>query len=188
MQTEAWNGGDRKTSEAAAAASAPFIAIRTTPSSMASPKLRTLLTYWSGKRQDQPVPLRKDILPDEIPSLLSHIGLVDVEGVPFRYRFRLLGANVDYSQLGMRSGRYLDEISPRIIADDLAGHYHEVVATGIPAVYRMQLESSLTLFTFEGLILPLSTDGDRIDMLLIGSDRPAIPREFFDRHRRPASV
>ena len=69
-----------------------------------------LFTLWLGKCTSDRLPGRADFDPREMPGLLPHITLFDVERAPIRFRIRLVGtAIVDAMGLDT-TGMYLDEL------------------------------------------------------------------------------
>lgn len=67
-----------------------------------------LLAYWRSKRGERDVPRRDTLDPVlEIPSLLAHLILVDVEDQD-RYRFRLIGSQVVERAGRNATGRLID--------------------------------------------------------------------------------
>jgi len=131
--------------------------------------LRRLLAYWHAKKGDRPAPTRAEIDPAEIKALLPHVGLVDVERTPLRFRFRLAGTEIAKGYGEELTGRYLDEI-------DLNFHQHEILAEYVHTAESGEPSCSVKDYNrkdghhirYERLVLPLSSDGKTIDMLLGG--------------------
>jgi hypothetical protein len=59
------------------------------------PVLRPLWRYWTERCRDRQCPARSDIDPVDIPRLLPHIGLIDVETDASRFRYRLIGTRMN---------------------------------------------------------------------------------------------
>jgi hypothetical protein len=131
--------------------------------------LRKLLAYWLEKKGDRPAPIRTDIDPVEIKALLPHVGLVDIERLPLRFRFRLAGTEIAKGYGLELTGRYLDEL-------DLNDHQHEILQEYIRAGESGEPSCSTLEYTrkdgrhirYERMVLPLSSDGKSIDMLVGG--------------------
>ena len=64
------------------------------------------------KKGDRPTVSRAEIDPGEIKSLLPHVGLVDIERAPLRFRYRLAGTEIVKGYGLEVTGRYLDQIGP----------------------------------------------------------------------------
>ena len=132
-------------------------------------RLRRLLDYWNEKRGNRPMPSRADIDPLDFQYLLGDIAIVDVIGDPPRFHFRLFGSN-----LVARLGADLTGKTPGDHPDPMFGEvmnstYREVVEKKSPTMTRRRMIGlSRNLFQFEVLRLPLSSDGKRVDKLLIG--------------------
>lgn len=129
--------------------------------------LKVLYTYWQSLRRDRRAPSRADIDPSEIAGILSHIGLVDVEREPSRYRIRLLGARiVDWYGCDV-TGRYLDEIDFGVAGGSTFKILDQAVDRAVPAhmsgAYTKQDGRAIR---YERLYLPLSNDARRVDMLI----------------------
>lgn len=138
-----------------------------------SDRLQKLYAYWNAKRGSRSMPARRDIEPLEIHRLLPHVVLVDVEASPMRFRYRLVGTFVTQVTGRDVTGCYVDSaIFPHSIESvldpyRLAAEHQEPVgkvgeACWVPAREWMHLET---------LILPLSADGVKTDMLLLGIDQ-----------------
>jgi hypothetical protein len=133
----------------------------------ADARLHAVLSYWSGKRGDRPMPSRRNIDPLELgPGILPHLMLVDVEPGP-RFRYRLFGTVVS-DAFGMdATGRYIDEVMVGKYKDFILGIYGDVVAMKKPvystSIYGPQPDRKMST---QRLMLPLSSDGSTVDMVL----------------------
>lgn len=138
----------------------------------ASPLIAKALSYWRGKRGDRAVPARRDIDPIEIPGLLPHVMLVDVEGDPPRLRYRLIGTAIVAFRDGIvprdATGHYVDETTHQYGTQLVVAQFLECVATREPVFRSGEFAPDAThTGTWQRLALPLSGDGSRIDMLLV---------------------
>lgn len=134
-----------------------------------APLLAELYAYWTAKRGDRFAPARAEIDPIEIPRLLPHLMLVDVIDGGARLRYRLAGTEIE-SRFGCSMvGRYVDEM--------MRGRYNHYVHE----LYRELLATRRALYSESGygpdgdsplytrrLMLPLSSDGQSVDMVLAG--------------------
>lgn len=132
-------------------------------------KLRRLHEYWLAKKADRVAPPRRDIEPAEMRDLLPIIFLVDVEGRPTKFRFRLVGTDI-VQHFGMDlTGRYVDDIDFSDRAPSVLAYYATVVMTREPSCHAVQFtRGSGRHLNYERVILPLSSDGVAVDMLLGG--------------------
>lgn len=130
-------------------------------------RLHAVLEYWSAKRAGQPMPSRRQIDPLELgPAILPHLMLVDVEPGP-RFRYRLFGTAVTQAFGSDPTGQYIDEIMVGRYRDFLLGLYGDLITMKKP-VYSTSIYGRRTdtkMWT-QRLMLPLSSDGDTVDMAL----------------------
>lgn len=132
------------------------------------PRILSAYHYWDAKRLGREMPSRADIDPTEIPNLLPNIILVDVEHDPLRLRYRLVGTDIV-----RKSG--FDPTGERI-GDAYFGTSLETVM----ANYRVVTETKQVCFRDtpffeprgwyvygERLMMPLSDDGQNVNMVLI---------------------
>jgi hypothetical protein len=128
--------------------------------------LAEFLDYWRGKCAGRPMPTRADIDPLDIPRLLPHVYLVDVHEMPLDFTYRLLGTEVIANTEADFSGRRLSEIKDRGSQGQLLEIYARVWATGAPSVDRILYRTkSGNQKYYENVVAPISTDGERVDML-----------------------
>jgi hypothetical protein len=131
--------------------------------------LRKLLAYWSGKKGDRPVPIRADIDPSEITVLLPHVLLVDIERSPLRFRYRLTGTEFARGYGIELTGRYLDELDLNEHQHEITQDYAHAADTGEPSCSTLEYtRKDGRHIRYERLILPLSSDGKSIDILIGG--------------------
>lgn len=129
--------------------------------------LKILYAYWQEIRGDRPAPTRADIDPARIVSVLPTISLYDVEENPRRYRIRLTGTrNVSWYGCDL-TGSYLDEIDLGAERTAILSFIDRVVLKAVPAHMTGEyVKHDGRTIRYERLLLPLSNDGDRVDMLL----------------------
>ncbi len=132
-------------------------------------QLRLLLAYWLAKKGDRPAPTRAEIDPAEIKSLLPHVGLVDVEPSPLRFRFRLAGTEIIKGYGEELTGRYLDEVDLDNHEREIIGDYTRAAESGEPSCSMLDYKRKDGHYIrYERMVLPLSSDGKKIDMLIGG--------------------
>jgi hypothetical protein len=134
-----------------------------------APLLAELYAYWTAKRGARFAPSRAEIDPVEIPRLLPHLMLVDIVDGGARLLYRLAGTEIE-SRFGCRmGGRYVDELMRGRYNDYIHELYRELLATR-RALYSESAygpDGNSPLYT-RRLMLPLSNDGRRVDMVLAG--------------------
>jgi hypothetical protein len=130
--------------------------------------MRRIYDYWMSRRKNGRLPRREDIDPSDVTDLLPHIFLVDIEENPRHYRFRLVGTKVvECFGLDM-TGKTIDSLDLGDDADAILKHYDQAVDHGEPIYdrHRFWTEAYGQHLNYERLLLPLSSDGKRVDKLL----------------------
>ena len=129
------------------------------------PLLDELQWYWDHKRGTRDMPARTDLDPVEMRKWLPNTLLVDIQHDPQRMRYRLIGtALVD--ALGQDlTGRYIDEM-PFWYRKFAEPAYTDVLAHRAPHYRRINTIESFWIVKYDRLLLPLSSDGSRIDMVM----------------------
>ena len=145
-----------------------------------SETLRELYDYWRAKHRGARLPARADIDPLEIPRLLASIALLSVVGEGEDFMFDLAGTRIEEVHGRSLKGISLSELRTSLELSPAVEQYREVARDGEPR-YR---EGDLKIFGKEHwssyrLLLPLSSDGKRVDTILaggifwpVGSDAP----------------
>ena len=135
----------------------------------------TLYTYWLSKRGTRAMPSRADIDPGELRALLPHVLLVDVieDGKDFRYR--LVGTELERHFDRAVTGRLLSELVSGAYLDYMRSLYLSAVIEGVPVYSANSFDDGRSGFALIAdfkrtyrLMLPLSRDGETVDMVLCG--------------------
>jgi hypothetical protein len=135
-----------------------------------SKELQTLFDYWDTKRAHRVAPSRADIVPTEIKPLLPRIFIVELVGSPPRFRFRLAGTLVVERYGSEITGKFLDELDFDARNEAIRADYRRVAETRTPVCSRWRYtKGNGTMLSYERLLLPLSSDGAAIDMILGGA-------------------
>ncbi|HVM83301.1 MAG TPA: PAS domain-containing protein [Candidatus Binatia bacterium] len=131
-----------------------------------SPTLSRFFQYYLEKRRGRDFPARADIDPCDFPYALGDITLIDVRYDPLKFFFRLDGSrHVERFGFDM-TGRSLDEFPYPEMRQAIFDSYRDVIDHREPRRYFRDLESSGRWFRYETLLLPLSSDGTTIDMII----------------------
>ncbi len=134
------------------------------------PDLVFVLDYWNGKRHDRFAPARADIEPAEIVAILPRVMLADVERdadghIDFRYRLSGTGiCNVHRTDL---TGQRPSSIEPPHYGGLIDAHYRSVLKQRRPLAHVIAVKIGTKSASYARIILPLSADGETIDMLMI---------------------
>jgi len=143
-------------------------------SAIRSDLLRQLVAHWQRIRGGRRMPARTDFDPLDVRFALGNISLIEVRRDPLRFYFRLDGTK----QVGLFgvdcTRRYLEECMPVDHTAMATASYRGVVDRGEPDYHRRQIAFHERMIDYEIVILPFSSDGARVDLLLTGivPDRP----------------
>lgn len=134
--------------------------------------LRALLAFWQAKRRAKGgiLPARADLTPEEMKPFLPCVTLISVFEAPRRFQFRLVGTGV-LAQMGRETTNVW--VEHELFADKAArvGEFFSApVYTRLPAYAcgGYAVTPTNRQLRFETVIMPLSSDGSAIDMLLGG--------------------
>ena len=133
------------------------------------PKLQQLYDYWSAKRGERKMPSRADIDPLDMTFIIGNVILVDViAGTPLGFRIRLHGTNLVERVHYELTGKMLDDLPQVQFRNLTRKSFTKVAKTAKPlrALNDRVLDDQLR--RYETIILPLSVDDTRVDMLLCG--------------------
>lgn len=135
--------------------------------SLHSPTLRRLYDYWLSKVRGTSLPGRSDIDPLDFRYALGDIALVDVLYEPLRFRFRLDGTrHVEHFGFDM-TGQFLDDFPQPEMRQFIHGNYRNVVESRRPQRYHRDLTTDGRPFRYETLLMPLASDGQKVDMIMV---------------------
>ncbi len=129
--------------------------------------LQKIYQYWLGMKGDRLMPSRADLNPTEIAGLLQYISLIDVDANTSRYKMRLIGTETVKAMGIDVTGKYLDEM-PQVEAL-LKKNYDWLVQGKKPYINFDRLKwSSKSYLEYYALGLPLSENGEDVNMLMFG--------------------
>jgi|APSaa5957512535_1039671.scaffolds.fasta_scaffold128337_1 hypothetical protein len=136
-----------------------------------SAALRELRDYWVTLKQGSAMPSRAQFDPVDIPHLLSKLILLDVVRAPLRFRHRVIGTYITELTQRDLTGQWLLEDYYGDKFDYLFALHRKCVEDRAPiAVYGETLFRQMGWTKVEHLYLPLSEDGQTVNMLLIGCE------------------
>lgn len=111
-------------------------------------------------------PARADMRPEEIRNLLPYIYILEVVGSPERFRFRLAGTHFVSEYGGEVTGKFLDEIDLDNVSSPILAEYEKASSECIPIASSWHfVKNDGRELDYEHLILPLSGDGQTVNML-----------------------
>src|SRR6185437_15629433 len=101
-----------------------------------NPKLAQFYGYWLSIKPRDGLPGRQHFDPLDIPDLMPRVWMLDVVRDPLRYRYRLAGTKEVETLEREVTGRWFDEVHPRLALDhEVVGRFAEMVERGV-ATYR----------------------------------------------------
>ena len=121
-----------------------------------------------GKRGNRQMPSRRDIDPGEIAKILPHVFLLDVQAEPLDFCYRLIGDKMDTYMLDHYTGMWMSQIPHQSAPSRIWASCRRVVEERAPLSSDVPYVGKKKEFlTTEDLIMPLSDDGARVDMLFV---------------------
>jgi hypothetical protein len=138
------------------------------------PHTRALYEYWDGLRAGRAMPARADVDPTQIPALLPYIIMYDVPTSGEGYRIRLVGEEVVGFVGSSSAGTVAGTIMPPRSAEMMLRILGAVVAERAPKFRagKAHWQPDKTYRDFEACFLPLSADGERVNIVLGGVSFP----------------
>jgi hypothetical protein len=133
------------------------------------PDMRKVLEYWEQKCAGRRMPSRADIDPVDLRRFLPHITLVDVVDDPRRYVYRLVGTQEVEIRGSDPTGKSVIEAYFATSAEEALKNYDTVCTTRAPLYVLDPFQSVERFRSEEDLFLPLSNDGETVNMVMIFS-------------------
>lgn len=134
--------------------------------------LEWLEDYWRSLPSDAGLPARSQVNLDEIGHLEKVIVLIEVIGAdlgdPASYRFRFVGAKLDVFSETPLSGALLRDLPDPKAAAQLLERYEQTCRRKQPVASVGERTLDGIGYRFEYLSLPLSDNGQTVDMILSG--------------------
>ncbi len=129
--------------------------------------VRRLYDYWRARRGARPFPSRDDIDPVSFGFALGRVSLVEVLENPRRFRYRLVSTTLTKNLGYEMTGKFLDEMPDKEVRAYVAGLYEAAVTQRMPLYDKGRRVLDRREWIHEMLVLPLSSDGVAIDMLMV---------------------
>lgn len=133
-------------------------------------RLYWLDVYWNHLRGDAPLPLARDLRPEDIPYALGHVALVEAEHGTGRFRYRLVGTELTELWGRELRGAYVDETYGFAIRQEVLGAYRRVVRTGRPLGRTRIFGLRTTMLGYRRLMLPFATEAgppDQVNLVAV---------------------
>jgi hypothetical protein len=134
------------------------------------PTLKRMVAMWDDKRRGRDWPARADFDPLEFWFAVGYVSLIDVipatDNASRRYFFRLDGSRqVDLFGVDF-TGKFLDQVADAEGTRVAEQSYGAAVDHGEPQYHVRQVDFHDRPIQYEIAILPLSTTGAGVDMLM----------------------
>ena len=142
------------------------------------PRLQRFYAYWRERRGARRFPARRDLDPADFTYLLGYVMLMDVHREPLRFRFRLHGSELVRHGGYDMTGKWIEDLQGEENRRALRERCLSLLETGQPQFVRSQRRLDGRLMRFEAVWVPLSDDGQTINMLmraLCYRDAPPLP-------------
>ena len=131
------------------------------------PSLRQLYDYWDGKRAGRAMPSRADLDPVDMRFVIGNVIMVDViEGPPLGFHIRLHGTNLSERVHYDLTGKMLEALPFEEFREITRRSFTKVVTSKELLHVHRDLIMDDRRRAYETLILPLSSDGERVDRIL----------------------
>lgn len=148
----------------------PFVVRPLAVASLTDEPLKSLLAYWSERKGERAYPLRQDILPEDMASLLDRLALLEVLDDKPGFRFRLVGGSLQLVLGNGLTGQELERVKPAAQAEGLRNCCLAALREEHPQAAQFELRNQPRSFTYRVLVLPLSSKGTHIDRLLLAAN------------------
>jgi hypothetical protein len=137
------------------------------------PRIEALYEYWDGLRRGRAMPARADIDPVAIPALLPHIVMYDVTANGL-YTIRLVGEEVVNFVGRNATGSPAGAIMPPRAAELIVKILDAVTSERAPKFRagKAHWHPDKGYRDFEACFLPLSADGETVNIVLGGISFP----------------
>lgn len=148
-------------------------------------RLSKLYAYWRMKRGRRSMPARRDIDPLDVRELMGNMTLIDVRQEPVEFRFRLAGTRIVDLFGKELTGRNVDEARFLGKRPPFERQCGAVLESKEPSFIIILLGVEHRRMVYRQLLLPLSSDGESIDVMLGGA--VFAPAAMSSRTRRALS-
>jgi hypothetical protein len=148
------------------------------------PDLVFALDYWTAKRGGRLAPARSDIDPLDITAILPRIMLADVvrDGAGrIDFRYRLSGTGIGRIHGSELTGQGPLDLKPAPYGALIDAHYRHAIEQRRPLTHVITLRTNKKTCGYARIILPLSSDGEAIDkLMMVDSDSENTLHEFLE--------
>lgn len=136
------------------------------------PLLRRLFAYWLDKAAGRIAPARGDIDPVDFSYAIGWVTLVDVLEGGAEFQARVFGGAMAMLAGQELSGRTSAAIQDPELRQAIMANLRWVVTNRRPLRIYRELTTAQRRYRYEMVILPLSSDGQTVDQLLMAATPP----------------
>jgi len=144
----------------------PYLGKSLPLSALRDPLLVQAYDYWCARRGARRFPARDDIAPEDMRAFLAQVLLFGVTYDPLDFVYRVFGSGVAAAHGADFSNKSVSEIQPPEFATVIGEQYGEVIARRTPVLHQVIYSPRRRHIDYQRITMPLSTDGEIIDMLL----------------------
>lgn len=141
---------------------------------IAIPRLQRLVKYWADKCAGRKMPSRDDIDPLEMVEHMGRLHLLDVLG-PRHFRYRLYGSAITNPGVRDMTSHTTLDYANKNFGEMVTRHYQACVDQKSPIFHYVLAKLRRERYEYYRLTLPLSNDGETVNMLLVSPHRLHIP-------------
>lgn len=140
-------------------------------------RLLGLFQFWRAKLNGRRLPASGEFERADLARWADNLMMIDVPGEIADFRIRWLGANLVTMFGTSRAGSGIEAMTSVGERSSVLPQYRIVLDTGVPAYYATEVElSQRGVVAQQKLILPLSSNGGKVDAVLAGI-YPELPRK-----------
>jgi hypothetical protein len=140
-------------------------------SELNSAAVRAVFEYWQGKCAPGALPASRTLDPLEMPRLLPHLLLKDVQRDPWDFRYRVVGTLVREHSRHDWTGKWMSEIDGQGPGSILFRVTQWVAEEARPAIYRPPYVGPHKEFKHcEAALMPWVDAGGQTDRVLVAAD------------------
>ena len=151
-------------------------------------RLLGLFQFWRAKLNGRRLPADRAFGRADLATWADNLMMIDVPGEIADFRIRWLGTNLAAMFGTPRAGSGIEAMTSVGERSSVLPQYRVVIDTGVPAYYATEVElSKRGVVAQQKLILPLSSDGAKVDAVLAGI-YPELPRKPRRAQRRPGGA
>ncbi len=140
------------------------------PDRVNSDRLSRLFRFWKDIRGTQELPSRADFSPEQLGFILGQVTIVDVLRDPLNFRYRLIGTRLEEAGRRGDQGKTLDQVEPPAYRNMIRQTFCQVVDFRQPLCQHISYLHHQNLASCEQLILPFSTTGTEVEVLVEALD------------------